>query len=287
MSSKELSISFLRCLYRLSLGEELKAGEISSKSLLKKFIDDGLIKVMAISKQRRVYICPNPQGLSNYLRAQYEILSLESFIEQKEGNRSDGQQSLQAIKSTKAFREKGLQGFFIKAYDTKIFIDEEEIPTTPQGIELFIHQPEKLRLSPDAVVLGVENPECFVKFKELRGLFSEKELVVVMRYMSLSPNKWLSSIPNPYLHFGDFDPAGISIYINEYRNKLPDKKCNFFIPANIEDLIKQYGSTSLYDKQSNQLTSWNTSDYPELQHLVHVINKYRMGLEQERLLSIG
>lgn len=287
MSSKELSISFLRCLNRLSQGEELKASDISSKSILKKFIDDGLIKERMLSKHRRVYHCPNSQGLSNYLEAQYDILSLESYLHQKESRESDGVQSLEATKSTKSFRERSLQGFFIKAFDTSVFVDQEEIQPTPDGVELFIHQPEKLKLSPNTLVVGVENPECFVKFKQLRQLFPQKELLVIMRYMSISPNKWLETIPNSYLHFGDFDPAGISIYIHEYRNKLGSDRCGFFIPDNMEDMLKQFGSTLLYDRQHHQIKTIVPNNYPEIKALIGVMNKYRKGLEQERLLSFA
>lgn len=280
-----MPLTFLRCLNRLASGEELKASEIAAKSLLGKFIDDGLIKERAVSKRRREYVCVNADNLHNYLHAQYEILSLESYIHQMEGQESDGQQSLQATKSTKIFRKSGLQGFFIKAYGTSLFIDDEEIKSLPNGIELFIHQPEKLKLLPSALVVGVENPECFVKFTQLRELFPKQELIVVMRYMSKSPNKWLQSIPNSYLHFGDFDPAGISIYIHEYRKQLSGKRCNFFIPDNIDYLIKQYGSKELYDRQINQLTSIKKSEFTELESLIEILHKYNKGMEQERLLT--
>lgn len=286
MSSKELSMNFLRCLYRLFQGEELKASEISSKSLLKKFLDDGLIKERMLSKHRRIYHCANPQGLSNYLEAQYDLLSLESYIHQKESSESDGAQSLEATKSTKVFRERSLQGFFIKAFGASLFIDQEEIPVVPDGIELFIHQPEKLKLSPSTLVVGVENPECFVKFKQLRKLFPHRELLVIMRYMSKSPNKWLKTIPNHYIHFGDFDPAGISIYIHEYRNRLGSDRCAFFIPDNIENMLQQFGATSLYDKQYHQIKNVVPENYPEIQSLIVLMNKYKKGLEQERLLAI-
>ncbi|MCA6071324.1 MAG: hypothetical protein LE168_02900 [Endomicrobium sp.] len=48
--------------------------------------------------------------------------------------------------------------------------------------------------------------------------------------------KWLQSIPNNYLHFGDFDFAGIGIYLNEYKKYLTDKAM-FLIPENIEKFI--------------------------------------------------
>lgn len=286
MSSKELSISFLRCLKRLSEGEELRASDILAKSILQKFIEDGLIKVRAISKSRRVYFCANLEALDNYLNAQYDILSLESYLELKENHESDGVQSLEATKSTKSFRERSLQGFFVKAFNTSLSIGNEEVQAIPDGVELFVHQPEKLKLSSNTLVVGVENPECFVKFKQVLELFPQQEILVVMRYMSLSPNKWLETIPNRYLHFGDFDPAGISIYIHEYRNKLGADRCDFFIPENIEVLLKDFGSAFLYDQQYHQIKHLVADEYPEIESLMVLLNKYGKGLEQERLLLV-
>lgn len=284
MSSNRLPISFARCLIRMLNGEVLKASEITSKPLLKTFLDDGIIGTRASGGRRQAYLCPNPSALHHYLQAQYDIISIESYIRQWDAGVSDGQQSLEAVKSTKALRESGLQGFFIKAFNTNLSLAGEAIPALPEGVELFVHQPEKLVVSPSALVVGVENPECFVKFHRLLHLFSQEELVVTMRYMSFSPNRWLETVSNAYLHFGDFDPSGISIYIHEFRNKLSPERCSFFVPENIEELINRYGSTSLYDKQVFQLQNLKADDYPDVAALIRLLHHYGKGLEQERLL---
>ncbi len=284
MSSNRLPISFARCLTRMLNGEVLKASEITSKPLLKTFLDDGIIVTRAAEGRRHTYLCPNPVSLHNYLLTQYDIISIESYIRQWDEGASDGQQSLEAVKSTKALRESGLQGFFIKAFNTNLSLAGEAIPTLPKGVELFVHHPEKLEMSPSALVVGVENPECFVKFHRLRHLFPQEELVVVMRYMSLSPNRWLASVSNAYLHFGDFDPSGISIYIHEFRNKLAPERCSFFVPENIGKLINRFGSALLYDSQVFQLQNIKAEDYPEVGILIRLLHHYGKGLEQERLL---
>lgn len=286
MSSKLLPISFLRCLLRLSQGEELKASEIASKKLLRQFVADGLIKEKAISKQRRTYVCHDAQGLLNYLNAQYDIISLEHYLQQKESGETDGERSLNATKSTKVLRKKSLQGFFIKAYGASLAMGDKELPVTPDGVDLFVHQPKALKVNPEVLIVGIENPECFVKFSQLRHLFPQKPLLLVMRYMSKSPNKWLESIPNNYLHFGDFDPAGISIYINEYRNRLGLSRCGFFIPDPMDVLMEQYGSTQLYDAQQHLLKNIDVQDDAELKILIQLMQKHHKGVEQERLLSV-
>ncbi|KOH44850.1 DUF7281 domain-containing protein [Sunxiuqinia dokdonensis] len=286
MSSKPLPLSFARCLLRLQNGEQLNPSEIKAKSLLKQFCEDGVLQKQPVGNRRSVYFCANAEVLQNYLRIQNDVLSLEGYINEFENITSDGESSLIASKSTKTFRSGSLQGFFIKEVNSEIRISGKIVQPQPQGIQLFIHQPEDLQISKTALVVGVENPECFLKFEKLAHLFPQKELVVIMRYMSTSPNRWLQTISNNYLHFGDFDPAGLSIYIHEYRKQLPGHRCNYFFPPNIERLIHQYGLTQLYDQQNYLLKNIDPCQYPETEQLVDVLNKYRKGLEQERLLTL-
>ena len=95
--------------------------------------------------------------------------------------------------------------------------------------------------------------------------------------------KWLQSIPNNYLHFGDFDFAGIGIYINEFNKHLVDKS-QFFIPENIDDLIKQHGNKNRYNDQT---TNFNVEAIKEssIIELIDILHKYRKGLDQEILIS--
>lgn len=286
MNSKPLSLSFARCLLRLQNGEMLNSSEIASKELLKQFCDDGIFQKLPAGGRRVNYVCSEPMSLHNYLKAQFDIISLENYVSEFDTDSSDGERSLFASKSTKTFRGKSLQGFFIKAFHTEIVVSGVTIPPVPQGTELFIHQPEKLEISKKTLVVGIENPECFLKFEKLAHLFPQKELIIIMRYLSSSPNKWLQKISNNYMHFGDFDPAGLHIYIREYRNQLSSLRCSFFIPANIEKLIDQYGIPTLYDQQIHLLKNIDFQQYPEVERLMHLLSTHRKGLEQERLLTL-
>lgn len=264
----------------------MNPSEIASKGLLKQFCEDGIIRIKPAGGRRVIYFCPEPVLLQNYLKAQNDILSLENYVSEFEIDLSDGESSLFASRSTKTFRGKSLQGFFIRAFHTEIAVSGITLQPVPQGIELFIHQPEKLQISHTALIIGVENPECFLKFEKLAHLFPQKELIIIMRYLSNSPNRWLQTITNNYLHFGDFDPAGLHIYIREYRNQLPTFRCSFFIPPNIEELIDQFGAPSLYDQQIHLLKNIDLKLYPEVKKLIDLLNKHRKGLEQERLLTL-
>ena len=92
----------------------------------------------------------------------------------------------------------------------------------------------------------------------------------------------MKSIPNNYLHFGDFDMAGIGIYLNEYKKYFPDKS-RFFIPEGLEELIKNSGSRTRYNTQK---VNFNISmiDEVEIISLINLLHKYKKGLDQERLI---
>ena len=105
---------------------------------------------------------------------------------------------------------------------------------------------------------------------------------------------WLKSIPNRYLHFGDFDLAGISIFLTEFRIPIdgtPDSggRTEFFIPDGIEELLEK-GSPERYQDQVERfqtllerLLSLAPHD-TQLRRLVSLIHTHRRGYDQEGLL---
>ena len=105
---------------------------------------------------------------------------------------------------------------------------------------------------------------------------------------------WLKSIPNRYLHFGDFDLAGISIFLTEFRIPIdgtPDSggRTEFFIPDGIEELLEK-GSPERYQDQVERfqtllerLLSLAPHD-TRLHRLVSLIHTHRRGYDQEGLL---
>ena len=107
----------------------------------------------------------------------------------------------------------------------------------------------------------------------------------MMRYHSLSPVEWLKSIENNYLHFGDFDPAGIAIYCNEYLSRLGEDRCRFWIPSEIVSLMNAHGRPELFDRQHHLWPPRISFRQPELKELVDLITKQGKGFEQEQLLN--
>lgn len=48
---------------------------------------------------------------------------------------------------------------------------------------------------------------------------------------------WLKMIPNRYIHFGDFDLAGVSIFLSEFYSELGER-AEFYIPADVEQRLQ-------------------------------------------------
>ena len=132
----------------------------------------------------------------------------------------------------------------------------------------------------------MENHENFKFINRQKHLFQGLKPLFIWRYQnSNSIANWLNMIPNNYLHFGDFDPKGIHIYITEFRNKISSDKCSFFIPEDIEKRIFRNGEKKLYENQMEYLKNFDFEIYPEVFLLMDIIRKLKKGLAQEILLS--
>lgn len=83
----------------------------------------------------------------------------------------------------------------------------------------------------------IEDPSNFRHLQKQRKLFGDIHPLFVSRCpQSKDLIKWLQTIPNRYLHFGDFDFAGLNIYINEFKKHLHDI-ASFYLPR---QTLKKY-----------------------------------------------
>ena len=125
--------------------------------------------------------------------------------------------------------------------------------------------------------------ENFSSIRQQRSLFTsmfpEKRLLFVSRYpQSTDLRAWLQTVPNEYVHFGDFDLAGINIFLTEYQKYLGERS-SFLIPDDIE-LRLQKGSLERYNDQYQRFRRLST-DIPSLQRLIDMIHKYHRCYDQE------
>ena len=271
-------------LSKLLEGEMLNYSGFGNRRLLERMIEDRVLKQTKVGRNRSKISCTDPETLKNYLRLQLGIADLRSYLDLLAKDVRDGEESLKATISTKTLRTGSVQGFFIKTHGTEITVAGHRLETLPDGVEYFISDFRQLTLPPKAVVIGVENPECFSKSARLLNLFSYEELVFVLRFHSNQLLRWLPFIGNPYLHFGDFDPAGIAIYCNEYLSVLGNERCSFFVPDNAEELIAA-GDPDLFDRQVSLWPPKAEILQPDLKELVRIISRHARGCEQEKLLG--
>ena len=145
------------------------------------------------------------------------------------------------LKTTRTFK-----GFLINSYipiNAKLNGNEITLNFT-EGIFNFIYDFENFIPDENITIVGIENAENFRWIINQKHLFTDIKPLFVSRYPQSQGKdllKWLKSIPNNYLHFGDFDFAGIGIYLNGYK-KYISEKATFFIPNEIENLIIQFGN---------------------------------------------
>lgn len=189
--------------------------------------------------------------------------------------------------NSKLRSERSCPGFLINTYN-KIDCQLNGKPFTPaplDGSAMYIADWQNFIVPEDILIVGVENMENFLKIREQRKLVEsfltaeERGVLFVARYaFSSDLMQWLGRISNRYLHFGDFDLAGISIFISQFLPYVGNRG-SYLIPADIESRISR-GSRVRYDDQYMKYSALST-DIPELGHLISTIHKYRRCYDQE------
>ena len=233
---------------------------------------------------RRSYTISSPQLCERYIMNRFtEGISLQKWIDIKESSSMTRSDLVQAGVNSKMNKTRTFKGFLVSSYDTidaKLNGRSLQINTV-EGMSLFIQDYMSFEIPNDVVIIGIENAENFQNIRMQSYLFPDMTVLFVSRYpqgQSQDLIKWLQSIPNSYLHFGDFDLAGVQIYQSEFYAKL-GKRASLFIPNDIEQRIKT-GSCTLYDKQFVKYSNLQIKD-DRVRRLVDYIHKYRRTYEQE------
>lgn len=276
----DLSLAGARKLQKLLNGERI-AGSSFGGILVQELVKEDIL-VPINRGTHRSYCLRDEQGLRTYLSQCYDIPDLELWIEiksrEKEWTRSE---QVKAIGNSKLGQTRTFKGFLVSSIEPiEATLRGEPFTIQPtKGISIFVADYEHFRIPEDVVVVGIENGENFQSVHAQTFLFAGMKVLFVSRYpQSKDLRSWLLEIPNRYLHFGDFDLAGISIYLTEFFFYLRDRAA-FLIPADIEERL-QKGNRALYDTQYEQYAKMKITD-ERLQPLVDMIHQYRRGYEQE------
>ena len=266
-------------------GEKIPSSKLKH-DIIKDMISEGIIHKPG--KLKSIVQLADKQQFKLYLENRFAIKDLNTYIEtiKKENLLRADLVSIASDSKIKSLRT--FKGFLVNCY-SPIFssLNGQEITISPiNGTFNFIYDFETFLPEKEITIVGIENPENFRYIDKQKYLFQNINPLFVSRYpqnQSKDLIKWLKTIPNNYLHFGDFDFAGIGIYLNEFKKHL-DKKAKFFIPDNIDIYIKKSGSKKRYDEQKINFDI-NKIEEENLLQLIESIHRHKRGLDQEIFIN--
>lgn len=268
--------------------KELSEGKKVPLSRLKARIFQQLIQEQVLLRQKESHgwniYTDHPQSLLNYLYNHYIRCTLDEYIER--GQAAPSRSNNIRMSGDSKLKETELwQGFYFKVSEP-IHAQWQGKPLTllpyPEGIPVFMPQPETLSLPEDVTVVMIENSENFLKIETQLPLFQGVKCFFVSFYPREQHSyfiEWLQKQPNNYVHYGDFDFAGIHIYQSQYK-KYVSGESRYLVPSDLLPLFRRYGKRALYNNQLS-LQALIKADEPGISELLEIIKREHKGLEQE------
>ena len=264
------------------------AGSKLSKGLLTELMNEGLLQITTHGS-RKSYRARDIEALKRYLidkDENYRILEVEECGSRSSMAEDTGNSKLVMVRSCPGFPVNSYEPIDCSLGDKRFVVNPQE------GSFVFVTDWEIFTIPDDVTVIGIENMENFRMIRKQRHFFEEylhrhglpQKALFVSRYPQSSDlRKWLTSVSNKYLHFGDFDLAGIHIFLSEFQKYLGEERTYYLIPDDISSRLKK-GSTDRYDDQHLRFKEINT-DVEELQQLIDLINRERKGYDQEGYIN--
>ena len=271
----------------LMAGEQVAGSKISNK-LLEELLAEGLLLVISHGS-RKSYRARDVNTLKRYL------IDKDENYRMLEVGVSDSRASMAAeTGNSKLVTIRSCPGFPINSYEPiECFLCGEPFLVNPQeGSFFYVSEWEKFTIPKNVVVIGIENMENFRMIRKQKDFFENylethglsNKVLFVSRYpQSTDLRKWLSTISNHYLHFGDFDLAGINIFLTEFQQFISNARSSYLIPDDIEYRIKS-GSRKRYDEQLRHFSEIKSNNC-ELQRLIDLIHNGRKAYDQEGYIS--
>ena len=262
----------------LIAGEQVAGSKLSSK-LIDELMAEGLLSVVTHGS-RKSYRARDIEALKRFL------IDKDESYRMLDVNASDSRASMAAeTGNSKLVKVRSCPGFPVNSYEPIMcHLNNGDIVVGPiEGSFMFITDWETFTIPEDVIVVGIENMENFRMIRQQRHLFESEigkhRFLFVSRYpQSTDLRSWLQSIPNRYVHFGDFDLAGIHIFMTEFHQYLGGRS-SFFIPSDIEKRL-QIGSQERYDSQLSKFGNLESDDR-KIQSVINLINTFHRCYDQE------
>lgn len=277
----KLSLKIAKILIRLKNGEVIPASS-AKHQFIELLITENII--LRKGKHKRTLQLRDPAQLSTFISNQLQIKDLKSYITALENKNTSRSELVHITTDSKTIQIRSFKGFLVNCFcPIQAKLNNDNILIKPRdGSFIFIYDYESFIPEKNVTVVGIENPANFAAIRKQKYLFENISPLFLSRYPQTQNKdviKWLKSIPNNYIHFGDLDIAGIGVYLNEYKKHLGNK-AKFFVPKNFEKAIKGNGNRERYDKQKINFAT-NEIQEQKLKQLLKVIQRERKGLDQE------
>lgn len=270
---------------QLANGEILPASKLRH-SVIEEMKREGIVDISGrVKKTVRV---SNVKALSDFVKNRYEVNNLEQYIRVLKAEKIQRADLVEAATNSKIKSVRSFRGFLVNSFmPIKTTFHGNTMVVLPrEGTFQFISDFDEFIPDPDVSIVGIENPENFRNIKAQQYLFKNIKPLFVSRYpqsQSKDLIKWLQAIPNKYYHFGDFDLAGIDIYLNEYKKHL-NNRTELFIPSNLGELMSRFGSRERFNKQ-RQNFNIETCEEENVKIVYELILKHKKGLDQELFIK--
>lgn len=192
-----------------------------------------------------LYLIVDAAACRVYLVQRYGIRDLEEWVRlHTSPSGVKRSEQVAVVGDSKMMKMRIFMGFLCNVTEpVEVVLGDERIELQPHnGMAFFVEDFEHFDIPDDVVVVGVENSENFQHLLGQKYLFAGQRTLFVSRYpQSNDLRSWLQRIPNRYVHFGDFDLAGIHIFLSEFYAYLGER-AEFFCPS-------RYRATSSNGKQ--------------------------------------
>ena len=275
-----LSIKQIQQLQRLLRGETIAWSSLNN-DMRNTLIGEDLIIIKTNRSRKSIYV-PNAEALKMFLEQHFE--GLRGMDWNSECLLSSTSRAELAVNSgnSKTKEIRSCPGFMVNSYEPiSAKLNGKDIVIAPQeGTMLFVADWSHFEIPKEVLVVGIENMENFRRIHEQRYLFPiNRPILFVSRYpQSTDLRNWLQNISNEYLHFGDFDLAGMRIYETEFY-KFLGNRASFFIPTDIESRLSN-GCIERYNTQYAKFKNYAPQD-TRLMFLYNMINHYHRCYDQE------
>ncbi len=272
-----------------SLRELLDGHTVASSRLnpllVSELMEEGLLTPV-VRGSRKSYRAQDGESLRRYLMDKDERFRLLEVSSENPASRAS---QATATGNSKLVAVRSCPGFPVNAYEPIpcVLNGQGLVISPPEGSFLFVTDWQSFSIPSDVIVIGIENMENFRMIHRQQALFKNTigthRCLFVSRYpQSADLRSWLQTIPNRYIHFGDFDLAGIHIFLSEFYAYLTERS-SYLIPADIEQRLA-CGSTARYDDQYQRFKNLSTS-IPELQQLIEIIHRHHRCYDQEGFID--